>query len=424
MNQAADTSNAHPPRGSMREGPCWLGTAEAGALLRGIRGDLVARTDCPAKLPSSRTHARCSARLRAFSLLETTIAVGILGVGLVIVAAVFPVALSQHRETSARLQATELLSKAESMLRSRINEDELWIDGGLRPGEDAPWYLVPSSNLYYQALAWDEMAVAVPPTYNPLYATSYANAINGVTETDVVLGRATPLALLGLDALSDRVAPGSAVNPFTDAEFRQASLRFVWYGFYRRLGNGSTGFAVAVCRQQREQLFAEQYLGANDVGWTGLADEAKNPYSTPIRLSGALGEARRLPVPWRVSVGRDAVSSRRLFNGPVIDMLGDGIPLGILAPRGSKIMIQGTTFVTPAASGLPLEPVPVGRVLTIAEVYDATPNIVETVEDVSDLPVYDDGLRRLTFDVWIFPPPVVGTDFDDDSPLIDWTPLL
>lgn len=424
MDQAADNPKATPRCGSLSARPSRLRIGAAEVPLRCARHGGIACTCGPARLLSSQRRVPRSAVRPAFSLLETTIAVGILGIGLVIVAAVFPVALSQHRETTARQQATELLSKAESMLRSRINEDELWVDDDLPTGEDAYWCLLPSTSLSYLASAWDSMLVSVPPTYNSLYATAYANAINGATETDVVLGQATPLTLFGLDTLSDRVAPGSAMSPFTDAEFRQEALRFAWYGFYRRLGNGSTEYAVAVCRQQREQLFAQQYLGDNDAGWTGLTDAAKNPYSTPIRASDALSELRRLPVPWRVSVARDVLSTRRLFNGPSWDMLGAGIPLGVLAPRGSKIMIHGATHVWPPVGGLPWERVPAGRILTVAEVDDANPSVIETVEDLSDLPIFAGSSRRLTFDVWIFPPPVTGTEFESESPLIDWTPLL
>ena len=80
---------------------------------------------------------RCTARSKrahAISILETTIAIGILGVGMIMVAAVFPVALSQHRDTTDRVRADELLSKADSMLRSRLNEDVLWNDPTLPPG--------------------------------------------------------------------------------------------------------------------------------------------------------------------------------------------------------------------------------------------------------------------------------------------------
>jgi hypothetical protein len=99
--------------------------------------------------------------------------------------------------------------------------------------------------------------------------------------------------------------------------------------------------------------------------------------------------------------------------------------LGELAPIGSKIMIQGTTY---DLDGAPAAfPVPAGRILTITNLLDFTdngiddPTLVEVLEDISDVLDYTQGF----FDVWIIPPPVVGLNVSDvkfggESPLIDW----
>ncbi|HVP11632.1 MAG TPA: hypothetical protein VMV94_10640 [Phycisphaerae bacterium] len=366
----------------------------------------------------------------AISLLETTIAVGILGIGLIMVAAVFPVALSQHRDATERVRSIELTSKAQAMLQSRLSTDKLWLPRPLDPndtGKDTPWYLLPSTNLCCRATTWDWMPALAPPTYTA--QSTYANVISGVTDSEVPYQNAT--FLTGLDTLSDRLAPyingiQSPPSPFTDSELANAPNRLVWYGFYRRLG-GKFAFCTAICRQQRDQVFVEQDLTATAVD-TKLVVQAQNPFSTPTRFPavGSVG-ARRLPVPWRISVGYQ--SPNILFDTPSASppfMIGAGYPLGRLAPPGSKIMIQGT--VRDNSASPPTIAMPVGRVLTVADVlYDAGgfPSQVEIVEDISDLPpfIYAAG-RTVTFDVWLFPPALSGDEFEKASPLIEWKSLL
>jgi len=375
---------------------------------------------------ASRHEGQAGGRRYAVSLLETTIALGILGVGLIMVAAVFPVALSQHREATDKARATELVSKAQAMLQSRLNQDSLWVSSSLPSGQDSPWYLLPTTNLYHAAGVWDWMPALAPPGYTQ--QSSYANVINGLTETEVSSQNLT--ILTGLDTLSDRVAPFTAVtvpadppSPFTDSQFADAPSRLVWYGFYRRVA-GKFAFSVAVCRQQRNQLFVEQDLSEAAIG-ASLAAQAQNPYSTPVGVYSGVVDGRRLPVPWRVSVGRGA--GRVLFNTATNPMLGAGVPLGWLAPRGAKIMIQGSVHQEPDP-GLPTVVVPAGRVLTVIDVLydtDGAPSVVEVVEDISDLPVYDAGTGSVvTFDVWLFPPAVSGDVFERSSPLIEWKSLL
>jgi type II secretory pathway pseudopilin PulG len=362
----------------------------------------------------------------AVSLLETTIALGILGVGLIMVAAVFPVALSQHRDATDQARATELITKAQAMLQSRINQDSLWVSNTLPLGQDSPWYLLPTTNLYYAVDVWDRMPALAPPGYTQ--QSSYANVINGLTETEVSSQNLT--VLTGLDALSDRVAPFTAVtvpadppSPFTDSQFADAPSRLTWYGFYRRIA-GKFAFSVAVCRQQRSQCFVEQDLSATAVD-PSLAAQARNPYSTPIGVYSGVADCRRLPVVWRVSVGRGA--GRVLFNTATAPMLGAGVPLGRLAPPGSKIMIQGSVHQEPDP-GLPTVGAPAGRVLTVSDVLSdaaGAPSVVEVVEDISDLPLYGPVSGSVvTFDVWLLPPPVTGGEFERHSPLIEWKSLL
>ncbi len=376
-------------------------------------------------IPTRPRQGRAPVLRSAISLLETTIAVGILGVGLIMVAAIFPVALSQHRDTTDQARATALLTKAQSMLQSRLRHDLLWMPSDLPAGQDSPWYPLPSTNLYYQADAWDWMAALVPPSYTQ--QTSYANVISGVTDADYSLRNGTRLT--GLDTLSDRLAPFTAASqsppsPFTDGQFVDVPSRLAWYGFYRRIA-GKFAFSVAICRQQRNQLFVQQDLSAAAVD-PSLATQAQNPYSTPLAAYSSVMDGRRLPVPWRVSVGRAAPNI--LFNTPTTPMLGGGIPLGRLAPPGSKIMVQGAVHEEPPTAVSAPFVVPGGRVLTVAGIlYDAggMPSAVEIVEDISELPWYfeADG-KVVTFDIWLFPPAVTAGKFDRSSPLIEWKSML
>ncbi len=327
------------------------------------------------------------ARAGGFSLLETTIAVGILGVGLIMVAAIFPVALTQHRTSVEQARAIELVSKAESLLRGRIDPTHLWIDPLVStvPGLDSPWYLLPTVNLTVGATgatAWDDMTLAAPLTYS--------DAINGVTLP--VTNPLNPFSLFGLDILSDRVAPysgGGSFSPFTDSEFMDAPNRMIWYGFYRRPAAGQTTFATAICKQRRNQIFVEQNLS--------VAAPFANPTANPAR-------ARRLPVPWRVSVGY--VGGNILSNAAAA-------PNGLarLAPIGTKIMIHGTVY----APASPVPTAPAGRILTVSDNIDNF--TVEFVGDLTDVPLFGAGV---TFDVWVFPPSVESGDFGKESPLLDW----
>jgi len=72
-------------------------------------------------------------------LLETIIALGILGVGMVMVAAMFPIALTEHRRSADTSRALEMVSKAEAMLHNRLDARLLWVDPNLlRFGIDSP----------------------------------------------------------------------------------------------------------------------------------------------------------------------------------------------------------------------------------------------------------------------------------------------
>ena len=324
----------------------------------------------------------------AFSLLETSIAVSILGIGLIMVAAVFPVALAQHRGTVYQARATELASKAEAMLKSRVDSNQLCGDDRLLQGRlDSPWYLLASNNI-------------VPGGgWNPVAARNYANTIN---ETFPYAPNPSPC---GNDLwLGESDILAESVPPANDDHARQVAQRLVWSGFYRRLATGSVTYAAALCKQQRDQRFAMQSLTLSGQG--GFRAESAGQY-------------RRFPVPWRVQVRRYPQSSI-LYNNPSPEGLGE------LAPPGSKLMIHGVVY----GEVQPLPTVPTGTILTVADVLDFT--AVEIREDLSSLPGDDpnnNSDNNVSFDVWVFPPPVLSgdsanTSFGNESPVIDWKVFL
>ncbi|GMU34324.1 MAG: hypothetical protein HS101_14150 [Planctomycetia bacterium] len=360
----------------------------------------------------------------AFSLLETTIALSILGVGLIMVAAVFPVALTEHRQSTEQFRAMELFSKAEAMIAAKVNTADLWVDpvylpGGLLVGRDSPWYLLPTSNVALGNDCWDAMIQGLAPD-DELYANLANGYLPGVTVTPPFPNR---LTLLGLDILSDKLAPftnlrnsspcmamGSGVlppsaSPFTDAELMTTPNRIVWYGFYRRLAAGTFEFAAAACKQRRRQFFAEQ-----DLTIPAFASDL-----------GAFRTDRRLPVPWRVLVawdGRNVISNGVVVVPPPPHAV-ELKKLARLAPIGTKLMVRGGVD-----GPSPVPPISAGTILTVSDIIDDYS--VEIVGETSGLVPYDPdfptspGPPFYAFDVWVFPPAFESGFLGRESPVLDW----
>ncbi len=310
---------------------------------------------------------------RGLSLLETTIALGILGVGLVMVAAMFPVALAEHRMSADTSRALEMVSKAQAMLHNRLDARRLGIDEGLlRGGVDSPWNLLPFANINVGGVLVDR--------------SSYADAIN--FRPPIVPNRLAELQLFGADVLSDRVIP------LNDAQAQSAPNRLMWYGFYRQLADGSKSFTVAVCKQRRRQVFFMQDFSVTF------------PTLNPTAL---VSLPQRFPAPWRVTVSRLPFTNDLFSFG--------GVALGHLAPRGSKIMIQGGT----GGDAFPIPTVPTGRILTVVDSVAANRiRVLEDLRDIASNDPADAGDNNVNFDVWIFPPARSGAGFGPDSPVLEW----
>ncbi|MEK6644604.1 MAG: prepilin-type N-terminal cleavage/methylation domain-containing protein [Planctomycetota bacterium] len=350
---------------------------------------------------------------RAFSLLETSIAVAILGVGLIMVAAVFPVALSQHQSSTDQAAALELVSKAEALLEARINKNLLYVPASVLAGTDSPWYMLPTMSIKVGAPAWDVMPQ--PYTFPPT-TSLYANLISGfnaatnhgnifgflptVDYPSIPLFSQRQTFPFGLDQLSDHT-----ITPIGDEALQEAPNRLIWYGFYRRLANGTFRYAVVVCKQRRGQVFSEQDMS--------VVDSSLPPaYQMPFNVPTGLVPDRRLPVPWRVTVGY--FGGHQITNRPISPVLGSASPLSQLAPVGAKVMIQGTSYPNGVNSIL----VPAGRVLTVSRIVDDT--TVEVVEDISDLPGLLLNGTGTPFDVWVVPPAVEGALSNKESPVLLW----
>ncbi|MFO0972119.1 MAG: hypothetical protein U1A27_01595 [Phycisphaerae bacterium] len=350
-------------------------------------------------------------RRRAFSLQEVLISVGVLGVGLVLVAAVFPAALFEHRVGVEGATALSLARRADALMGGKITPAVLWrpASTGVMPaGEDGPWSVLPALNLIP-----NELLAAPPPgpgqwfipavtlTVPAGVAPAYGNYINTLA-WPVAFGSPAwvdnPLALGAADIISDvRLPPDDLVA-------EEASFRLVWTGFYRELASGAIEHAAALCRQVRGETYAAQALPTDTTA-------AATPFLMPL-VDPALPV--RMPLPWRVTVAH-VPGTQVLTNDPA----GSGpawVPLSSLAPLGAKFILTG--LVNGAA---PLPVVPSGRVLTVSDVNVVVTGLandircnVQVVEDLSDIE------SSHSFDLWIFPPTYTAAGFGKRSPVVDW----
>lgn len=354
-----------------------------------------------------------------FTLLEVLIAFAVLGLGLIMVAALFPAALLEHARTVDRSRALDLATNAEAMLHNRLDGTQLYVNNvDLANGFDSPWYAIPFHNMTARNTNtfapgtpnesdWDN-AVYPPVAAGQPYPTQvyYARVNNTPVSYFVNLPQ-----LFGVDYLSDSILPR------TDAIANKATSRLVWHGFYRVTASGTRHFAVAVCKQRQNKEFARQFIPH-----TG---NVTNPYANAIVLQKTLGDyaadagpttnvdtRARFPVPWRVTVAR-------LPNSQILTMPGltfGGISLARLAPKGSKLLIQGRTYTNTGGGVLDF---PGGRVLTVVDTDDN--NRIQVLENIGDIRAYDPNVEAFEFDVWLFPPPITGSyTFEKESPILEW----
>ncbi len=339
---------------------------------------------------------------KSFTILELTIAIGILGIGLIMIAAIFPVALFQHSRNLDQLRSTQITGKAKAHI-SRLSSMDLWVDpihevGGQLVHLNSPWYLIPYTNLPIGSDKWDAMIISVPWAPNE----TYADVINGLVDNNAnISGNAARGHILtSIDIFDDRVAgnPNDPIHHFTENQLMEQSNRFMWFGFYKHLAIGINTYGFVICKHIRGS-YAEQNLTFGTFA-----------YAQTTKL-------RHIPVPWRVTVAYDR-KSKRIFNHSTDD---EG--LGELAPPGSRFIIHGST-------NPPGVDVPTGCGLTVSNVFDTVtsngnvlpdPRAIEFIEDYF-LP--DFVTTGVAFDIWVFPPPVIGlspdVQFGRKSPVFRW----
>lgn len=319
------------------------------------------------------------------------VAVGILGIGLILVASVFPVALSQHREAVEGAQTLTLAHRAQAIMETRINRNSpvplgaaglLWqpsANGSLSAGDNNPWLVLPGANIDVATGNW-------APLGGP---NGYQCLINNLFLPLPAIGSpqrcSNPLFWGAADEITD------SRLPLNDLEASESPYRLAWTGFYRELTDGRIEYAAAICRQKRTDAFVAQNLS-----------DLSTAFSSPT-IDASL--VCRMPLPWRVTAvytgGRTLSVSLNSVAPPAT------FGAESLMPPGSKVVIMGTSYGPP-----PLPSIPVGRPLTVSE---TAAGAVAVLENISDLPG-----APYAFDLWVFPPPFAGGQFGAKSPVLDW----
>ncbi|MCA9256815.1 MAG: prepilin-type N-terminal cleavage/methylation domain-containing protein, partial [Phycisphaerales bacterium] len=207
---------------------------------------------------------------RGFTLLEVTIAFAVLGLGLIMIAAIFPAALLEHSQTVDRSRALDLATNAETLIHNRVDPRKLYVDNvALASGFDSPWYAIPFFNMDAtgpvaivngRETSWDNAIYPrfdhdSDPTTPNVYPTQvYYSQLNN-----------TPISyfvnlpqLFGVDYLSDTVLPRTA-------DLSAASTnRLMWQGFYRTMASGTKQYSIAVCKIRQNKQYARQVVSSVD----------------------------------------------------------------------------------------------------------------------------------------------------------------
>lgn len=362
---------------------------------------------------------------QAFSLVEVMIAVGILAIGLVMIATVFPVALSQHRDSTDGAAAVSFAESAKAIVRSRMLASDLQslnapgqrlqtiVESSrlFRPSQNpgpfqgqSPWLAFHVPNILWGG------AFDTSNTADTMYGDRISNpqlTLPFIVKNGVFFRRG--------DTLSDLNSP-----PPNDAAANQVPGRLVWYPFYHEQPHThQIEFAVAITRQIQNQTFAPQNLPVLVAGApiqnafhqpTGLGN---NPFNTVVRF----------PIPWRISVALRG-TPKVLDNVFSVSIGGSSsLNLGVLAPPGTKLMVTGwTDFIGPGPAPSARPDAPAGRILTVLNVDPTNSRRVIVAEDTSDLP--NAATSNFSFDVWLFPPAarVVGSSliFETKPPVLEW----
>jgi hypothetical protein len=231
-------------------------------------------------------------RRRALSLVEIIIAIGILGVGLAMLATIFPRAINEHRANVDRSfgRIVGLQAKAQILIRPTFA-------ASLRGAPGAIYALPCSTQTLYDA------DLLLAPYLDGLSSIGFSNINNA--------------AFIGW---RDIVYPSPK-----DSQLLSRDARYSWVGFYAK-NPGHTQFTVFICRRREADRFVLQDAGV----WPDLRAVVETP---------AVASDMQQAVPWKVPVTANVAAPRQfqyvLPNDPLIK-------LSELIPNGGRLLSQQT----------------------------------------------------------------------------------
>jgi len=311
-----------------------------------LRLDAIVTVRCRRRRPA--IGARAGVR-RAFSLLEIMIAIGILGIGLVMVAAIFPVALDQHRRSTDDVMGNLVAANAEAYL------------GGLaKPAELLGGALVHA----YPFVTLDATATR----FDLGGANGYIDEING--KLGGIRGSGSPPSWISF-ATRDIIYPVPSEAriplPASFTALLDEQTRYVWLAFARG-GGATTGnaYIVFVCRRRPGQQFARQNL---------------SQLSSSKSVEPLIGGDLSLPVPWQFDVETvpdpsDSTKRLKQFVSPQTQTFAALVPDNTLpgGPQSVSALIQpGSLLISQQTGSL-------YTVTTVDNTAPATISVLESTE--------------------------------------------
>jgi len=315
--------------------------------------------------------------MAGFSLLEMMIAIAVLGIGLVMVAAIFPVAIYQHRRSADETLALQHAYQAKAIVRAKI---EPTLGSGpiapatsLLPHSLSPvfgqFFIVPFQSLPLGFPLGEDPYAPINPQLTGVLPTNdvnYATFLNN--------GGVNPI--VALRVWSDTCGPPKqfADVPGAPREDLKERPRYVWYAFYRYdnpADVSAVSWFVAVCRVTGGQYIAQP---------------------------GATLPSSQTPLPWRIGLYTSAASppNPRVLSSPtpLLVALPANQPTTLLVPRGAKLFSQAT-----------------GSLYTVVRTLAAdeiTPNSINPFALELREPV--NATERSPGAYWVFPPPAGGSE--------------
>ncbi len=296
---------------------------------------------------------------RAMSLIEIMIAIGILGLGLTMVATIFPLALDQHRISTDRILSADVAVQ----MQSRMVSDSGFL-GGLNDGLSGTVYVVP-------------------------FTTPVPKADGSGTLVDHHISG-------DLNDLGGEGVPGGSVNNSQPINWRDALYpvptssqdlnrrpRYFPVSFYRKT-QGVTQCTVFVCRRTGGQRFA-------------LQDDGQLP-NLAVKPLPPNGDYELVPVPWKIPVTRNSTDARRLDLGGTVP---PNPPLTQVVTNGARLVSQ-----------------PTGSLYTVVQVQDQPTSAIRVLEDTSGEPALTG--PQPVFYLWLVPGPFDRTrNTFGNSPVVD-----